>query len=64
MFGQPAGQLAGCGKDFNNGHFMQTFQPNIFIAAMLIGTNDLELLSLTLTFSGGHKVSKKQNLLG
>ena len=27
-------------KNFNFGHYMQTFQPNVFISAMLIGTID------------------------
>ena len=28
------------GKNFNIGYYMQKFQPNIFIPAMLIGTID------------------------
>ena len=50
------------GKNFNVGHYTQTFYPQFFIPAILIGTIDFDhfiLLSLTL----GYKVSMKQNLL-
>ena len=53
-------------KKLNIGHNMQTFQPNYFIPAMLIGTIDfhhLKPLSLTLTLPMSDKVSAKQNLL-
>ena len=54
------------GRNFNIGHYTQTFQPNFFIPAMLIGTTDfyhIILLSVTLTLAWGCKVSTKQNLL-
>ena len=54
------------GKGFNVGHYTQTFQAIFFIPAMLIGTINFYHfipLSVTLTLSGGHKVSAKQNLL-
>ena len=43
------------GKNFNIGYYMQTFQSNIFIPAMLIGSFDF--------WPWGYKVSTKQNLL-
>ena len=67
----PAGWPAGhpsivCCKNFYVGHCTQTFQPNCFISAMLLGIVHFYHflpLSLTLTLPGGHKVSTKQNLL-
>ena len=53
-------------KNFNFGHYTQTFQPNCVMPVMLIGAIDFYhfiLLSLTLVFPGGHKVSAKQNIL-
>ena len=43
------------GKNFNVGHYMQTFQPIFLIPAMLIGTIDFYHfipISLTLTLAG------------
>ena len=60
-----SGQLAVLrGKNFNVIHYTQTFQPNVFIPAQLIGTIDFyHFMPLSLTLSqGGHKVSAKQNL--
>ena len=54
------------GTTFNVRHYTQTVHPIVFIPAMLIGTIDFyhfRSLSLTLTLSGGHKVSTMQNLL-
>ena len=54
------------GKNFYVGHYTQTFEPNLFIPAMLIGTVDFYhfiRLSLTLTLPRVRKVSAKQNLL-
>ena len=48
------------------GHHTQTFQPNFFIPAQLLGTIDFYhviLLSLTMIVPGGHKVSVNQNVL-
>ena len=63
----PTRQLAIlCGKNFNNGHNLQTTSPNSFIPAMLIGTIDVYhfvSLLVVLTFAEGHKVSRKQDLL-
>ena len=45
---------------------MQTFQPNLFIPATLIGTVDFyhfTALSLTLSFAGVYKLCANQNLL-
>ena len=53
------------GKNFNVRCYMQTFQPNLFIPTMLVGTSDFYHcipLSLTLTVPRGHKVSTNQNL--
>ena len=47
-------------------HYWQTFPPNLFIPAMIIGAIDVYCsipLSVTLTLAGGHKVSAKQILL-
>ena len=49
-----------CQKLLNVGHYTQTVKPNVFIPALLIGTIDFYHfipLSLTLTLSGGHKVT-------
>ena len=58
----PAGQLAAlCVK--NIGHYMQFFQPNIFILAMFVDTIDfyhLVLYSVTLILAGGLKIYAKQ----
>ena len=46
--------------------YTKTVQPTFFIPAMLVGSIDLYYFvppSLTLTMSGGHKVSAKENLL-
>ena len=54
------------GKDFSVGHYMQAFQPNFFMHAMLVGTISFYHLipfSLILTLSWCHKVSIKVNLL-
>ena len=63
----PPGQPAVLhGKNFNVGYCKQTFRPNTFILAMLIGTIEFchfIPLSVTLTLAGGHKVSTEQNLL-
>ena len=52
-------------KNLGSGCYVQTYQPNYFIPAMLvIGTvnfYDFIPLSVTLTLDGGHKVSGKQN---
>ena len=43
------------GKTFNVAHFTQTFEPNVFISAILIGIIDIYYflpLSLTLTLDG------------
>ena len=53
-------------KNLNVSHYMQTFQPNCFIPAILLSTIDFYhfmLHSLTLALPGGHKVGTKQNLL-
>ena len=53
-----------CSKNFDIGHYMQIFEPTLFIPAMLIGTIDFYHFippSLTMALPGGHKVSK--NLL-
>ena len=53
------------GKNFKFGPYTQTFQPDLFIPVMFIGTigfYHVILLSVTLTLDGGHKVSAKQNL--
>ena len=53
------------GKNFNVGHYKQTFQQMYFITDMCIGTIDFYYfipLSLTLILDRGHKVSAKQNL--
>ena len=43
---------------------MQSFQQNIFIFVMLIGTIDFyHFMPLSVTLTGGHKVSAKQNIL-
>ena len=67
LFGQPPGQPAGhlvYGKDFNVGHYMQTFQPNFFIPAMFVGTMDSTMfIPVTMILPGGHKDSAKQNAL-
>ena len=61
-------RLAGCldmAKDLTLDISQKLFNQT-FIPAMLVGTIDLYhfvLLSLSLTLSGGHKVSVKQNLL-
>ena len=52
-------------KNFNNGRYMQTFQPDNFIPAIVKGTIDCYQfipLSVTYTLAGGHKVSTKQNI--
>ena len=49
------------GINFNIGHYMQTV-PNFFTPAML-SHYQFTLLSLALTLSVGHTVSRKQNLL-
>ena len=41
-----------CSKNFNSGLYMQTFQPNLFIPAMLmININHFVLLSVILTWA-------------
>ena len=55
-----------CGKNFNTEHYVQTFQPNMFILAMLIGTIHfchIIPLSVALTLAWGHQVRRKQNFL-
>ena len=45
--------------------YAQTLQPDSFMLALHIGTNDIYLfipLPVTLTLVGSHKVSGKQNL--
>ena len=63
VFVQPAGGCAVlCGKNLSVEHYIQTFQPNVFLPAMLIGTIDFYHFiphSVTLTLTGGHKVSTK-----
>ena len=63
----PAGRLNVLhGKNFNVGHYMQTFQPDVCTPAMLIGTVDYYYfipLSLTLSLLGGHKVNAMRNIL-
>ena len=50
-------------KNFNVGHYMQTFLPKVFIPAMPIGIIDFhDFILLTMT-DWGHKVSSLQNLL-
>ena len=52
-------------KNFNFEHSTQTFQPNVFIPAVHMGTiyrSHFVSLSVTLTLAVGHKVSAKQNL--
>ena len=63
---QMARWLTWHGKNFNVGHYTQTFQPNFFTPAIHIGNIDFYHfipLSLTLTLCGGHKVNTVQNLL-
>ena len=52
VFVHLAGQLScTCGKNYNAGHYMQTFLPDFFVSAMLRGTIDfyhLRPLSTTL----------------
>ena len=53
------------GKNFHVEYYWQTFLPKFFTPGMLIGTLDFyhfTPLSLTLTFTGGHKVSTKHFL--
>ena len=55
----------GCSKSFKIGHYIEMFQPNLFIPAILISTidrNHLIPLSMSLTMDEGHKVSGEQNL--
>ena len=64
LAGAPPGCL--CCKNLNVGHYMQTFQPNFVISAMLKGTTDFYHfipLSLTLTVAGDYKVSTNENIL-
>ena len=54
------------GKNFNVEDYSQTLHTNLFLPAVLIGTNDFFHcipFSLTLTLPGGYKVRMKQNLL-
>ena len=51
------------GKNCDVGHYLQTFQPDFFIPAMLIGTYDFYhsiTLPVPLSLAWGHKVNKKQ----
>ena len=62
----PSSHLSCMARNFNVGNYMHTFQPMLFIPAILIGTVDIYYfipLSMALTFLGSHKVSAKQNLL-
>ena len=55
-----------CDRNFIVGHYSQTFQPNLFILCVLLGSIDFYHFiphSLTLTMAWSHKVSAKQNLL-
>ena len=62
----PAGWLSCMAKTFDIGHYTQTFQPIVFIPAMVIGIGDsyqfipLSLVSVTMTFAEGQR---KANLL-
>ena len=52
---------------FNFGHCRQTFQPNSFVGAILIGAIDFYgfiSVSLTLTLAGGHKGQHKAEPTG
>ena len=55
------------GNHFKVGHCAHTYQPTVFIPALLMGTIDIYhfiLLSVTLPLARGHMFSVKQNLLG
>ena len=61
---QLAGHPSCAGKTYNVGH-ANSFLPNFFIPAMLIGAIDFSHfipLSFMMTLPGAHKVSAKQNL--
>ena len=66
---QPAGRPSWVAKTLTVGYYTQTFQAfqtTLFTFAMLIGTIDYYhfiLLSLTLTFPGGHKANAKNDHL-
>ena len=51
-------------KNFNVEHYMKTFQPNVFIHGMLIGTIGFcHFIPLLVTLARSCKVSTKQNLV-
>ena len=54
------------GKNFNTGHYAQSFQPISFTPAMLVGTYNFDHfipLSVTLALAGDHMVSTKQSTI-